>query len=50
MGYLNKQLNLIYFRREKIAGCAICSENPKITELQDYEKFCGSGPTDKVFF
>nr|CAD2142943.1 unnamed protein product [Meloidogyne enterolobii] len=34
--------------REKIAGCAICSENPKITELQDYEKFCGSGPTDKV--
>jgi adenylyltransferase/sulfurtransferase len=37
-----------FFRREKMAGCAICSERPKITELQDYEKFCGSGPTDKA--
>jgi len=34
--------------REKMPICAICSENPKIKELQDYEKFCGSGPTDKV--
>lgn len=31
-----------------MAGCAICSANPKITELQDYEKFCGASPTDKV--
>jgi len=32
-------------RQEK---CAVCSDNPTITALQDYELFCGSKATDKV--
>lgn len=34
--------------REKMTACAICSAKPRITELQDYEKFCGSGPNNKI--
>jgi len=34
--------------REKLPGCAICGKEPTITELQEYEQFCGSGPTDKI--
>uniref|UniRef100_A0A183BUD8 Adenylyltransferase and sulfurtransferase MOCS3 homolog n=1 Tax=Globodera pallida TaxID=36090 RepID=A0A183BUD8_GLOPA len=34
--------------REKMANCAICGANPQIKELQDYKKFCGSDPSDKV--
>ncbi|KAH7721913.1 Adenylyltransferase and sulfurtransferase MOCS3 [Aphelenchoides avenae] len=34
--------------REKMTRCAVCGENPTITELQDYEQFCGTSATDKV--
>uniref|UniRef100_A0A915DKM1 Adenylyltransferase and sulfurtransferase MOCS3 homolog n=1 Tax=Ditylenchus dipsaci TaxID=166011 RepID=A0A915DKM1_9BILA len=34
--------------REKMSSCAVCSKNPSITQLQDYELFCGAGPTDKT--
>ncbi|KAF5909706.1 adenylyltransferase and sulfurtransferase MOCS3, partial [Clarias magur] len=33
--------------RAKKAGCAVCGETPTVTELQDYESFCGSSATDK---
>ncbi|XP_047467140.1 adenylyltransferase and sulfurtransferase MOCS3 isoform X2 [Mugil cephalus] len=33
--------------RPKQAGCAVCGENPSVTELVDYEAFCGSAATDK---
>uniref|UniRef100_A0A8B9HII8 Adenylyltransferase and sulfurtransferase MOCS3 n=1 Tax=Astyanax mexicanus TaxID=7994 RepID=A0A8B9HII8_ASTMX len=34
--------------RPKQSGCAVCGEMPTVTELQDYERFCGSAATDKV--
>uniref|UniRef100_A0A9J7ZRQ2 Molybdenum cofactor synthesis 3 n=1 Tax=Cyprinus carpio carpio TaxID=630221 RepID=A0A9J7ZRQ2_CYPCA len=33
--------------RPKQAECVVCGEMPTVTELQDYEKFCGSAATDK---
>uniref|UniRef100_A0A8C7J793 Adenylyltransferase and sulfurtransferase MOCS3 n=1 Tax=Oncorhynchus kisutch TaxID=8019 RepID=A0A8C7J793_ONCKI len=33
--------------RSKQASCAVCGENPTVTHLVDYEKFCGSAATDK---
>ncbi|CAJ1073891.1 adenylyltransferase and sulfurtransferase MOCS3 [Xyrichtys novacula] len=33
--------------RPKKAGCAVCGENPSVTQLEDYEAFCGSAATDK---
>ncbi|KAI7804909.1 adenylyltransferase and sulfurtransferase MOCS3 [Triplophysa rosa] len=33
--------------RAKQAGCAVCGETPTVTQLQDYERFCGSAATDK---
>ncbi|XP_060790275.1 adenylyltransferase and sulfurtransferase MOCS3 isoform X2 [Neoarius graeffei] len=33
--------------RAKQAGCVVCGEMPTVTELQDYERFCGSSATDK---
>ncbi|XP_041668762.1 adenylyltransferase and sulfurtransferase MOCS3 [Cheilinus undulatus] len=33
--------------RPKQAGCAVCGENPSVTQLMDYEAFCGSAATDK---
>ncbi|XP_050990189.1 adenylyltransferase and sulfurtransferase MOCS3 [Labeo rohita] len=33
--------------RPKQAECAVCGETPTVTELQDYEQFCGSAATDK---
>ncbi|KAK6304293.1 hypothetical protein J4Q44_G00248790 [Coregonus suidteri] len=33
--------------RPKQASCAVCGENPTVTHLVDYEKFCGSAATDK---
>ncbi|KAI1733046.1 thiF family domain-containing protein [Ditylenchus destructor] len=33
--------------REKMASCAVCGKNATIKELQNYEQFCGAGPTDK---
>ncbi len=34
--------------RSKQAECVVCGETPTVTELQDYEQFCGSAATDKV--
>ncbi|KAM9341762.1 adenylyltransferase and sulfurtransferase MOCS3 [Symphorus nematophorus] len=33
--------------RPKQAGCAVCGENPSVTQLVDYEAFCGAAATDK---
>lgn len=33
--------------RPKQAGCAVCGEKPSVTQLVDYEAFCGSAATDK---
>ncbi|XP_068578006.1 adenylyltransferase and sulfurtransferase MOCS3 isoform X1 [Cebidichthys violaceus] len=33
--------------RPKQAGCAVCGEKPTVTQLVDYEAFCGSAATDK---
>ncbi|XP_068608069.1 adenylyltransferase and sulfurtransferase MOCS3 [Brachionichthys hirsutus] len=33
--------------RPKQAGCAVCGENPSVTQLSDYEAFCGAAATDK---
>nr|XP_006820234.1 PREDICTED: adenylyltransferase and sulfurtransferase MOCS3-like [Saccoglossus kowalevskii] len=33
--------------RSKKKNCVVCSENPTITQLIDYEQFCGSKATDK---
>lgn len=33
--------------RPKQPSCAVCGENPTITELIDYELFCGSKADDK---
>ncbi|XP_037603467.1 adenylyltransferase and sulfurtransferase MOCS3 [Sebastes umbrosus] len=33
--------------RPKQAGCAVCGKNPSVTQLVDYEAFCGTAATDK---
>ncbi|XP_056282535.1 adenylyltransferase and sulfurtransferase MOCS3 [Pseudoliparis swirei] len=33
--------------RPKQAGCAVCGEEPSVTQLVDYEAFCGSAASDK---
>ncbi|XP_028995627.1 adenylyltransferase and sulfurtransferase MOCS3 [Betta splendens] len=33
--------------RPKQADCAVCGDNPSVTQLVDYESFCGSAATDK---
>nr|XP_061798682.1 adenylyltransferase and sulfurtransferase MOCS3-like [Nerophis lumbriciformis] len=33
--------------RPKQSGCVVCGEMPSITQLVDYEAFCGSTATDK---
>ncbi|XP_063080299.1 adenylyltransferase and sulfurtransferase MOCS3 [Engraulis encrasicolus] len=33
--------------RPRQAGCAVCGEQPSVTQLQDYEAFCGAAATDK---
>ncbi|XP_055028463.2 adenylyltransferase and sulfurtransferase MOCS3 [Misgurnus anguillicaudatus] len=33
--------------RAKQSECAVCGETPTVTQLQDYERFCGSAATDK---
>ncbi|XP_028251053.1 adenylyltransferase and sulfurtransferase MOCS3 [Parambassis ranga] len=33
--------------RPKQPGCAVCGENASVTQLLDYEAFCGSAATDK---
>ena len=34
--------------RPRQPSCCVCGDNPTITELQDYELFCGSSADDKV--
>lgn len=34
--------------RPKQADCAVCGEKPSVTQLADYEAFCGAAATDKV--
>lgn len=34
--------------RPKKADCAVCGEKPSVTQLVDYEAFCGSAASDKV--
>ncbi|GMT24061.1 hypothetical protein PFISCL1PPCAC_15358, partial [Pristionchus fissidentatus] len=34
--------------RERSPKCAICSSHPTVTELIDYQLFCGSGVHDKI--
>ncbi|XP_026209513.1 adenylyltransferase and sulfurtransferase MOCS3 [Anabas testudineus] len=33
--------------RPKQAACKVCGENPSVTQLVDYESFCGTAATDK---
>ncbi|XP_072221765.1 adenylyltransferase and sulfurtransferase MOCS3 [Leuresthes tenuis] len=33
--------------RPKQPGCVVCGENPSVTQLINYEAFCGSAATDK---
>ncbi|XP_004462248.1 adenylyltransferase and sulfurtransferase MOCS3 [Dasypus novemcinctus] len=33
--------------RKRRTDCAACGERPTVTDLQDYEAFCGSSATDK---
>ncbi|XP_077394929.1 adenylyltransferase and sulfurtransferase MOCS3 isoform X2 [Festucalex cinctus] len=33
--------------RPKLSGCVVCGEEPSVTQLVDYEAFCGSAATDK---
>lgn len=34
--------------RGRQASCPVCGDNPTITELIDYEQFCGARASDKV--
>lgn len=34
--------------RQKKDNCEVCGSSPSITELIDYEQFCGTRATDKV--
>jgi adenylyltransferase/sulfurtransferase len=36
---LSSEVRVLKLRRDP--NCLVCSENPKITELIDYEEFCG---------
>jgi adenylyltransferase/sulfurtransferase len=40
------------FRTIRLRGrqptCPVCGDNPTITQLIDYEQFCGAKATDKV--
>ncbi|XP_077405096.1 adenylyltransferase and sulfurtransferase MOCS3 [Vanacampus margaritifer] len=33
--------------RPKLSGCVVCGKEPSVTQLVDYEAFCGSAATDK---
>ena len=35
--------------RPRMPECVVCGDNPSITELIDYEQFCGASPDDKVW-
>lgn len=34
--------------RPRKADCAVCGDEPSVTQLVDYEAFCGSAASDKV--
>lgn len=34
--------------RGRQASCPVCGDNPTVTELIDYEQFCGARASDKV--
>lgn len=34
--------------RPRKADCTVCGEKPTVTQLLDYEAFCGSAASDKV--
>lgn len=40
------------FQTIKLRGrnkdCVVCGDNPTVTQLIDYEQFCGTGAHDKV--
>lgn len=36
---LSSEVRVLKLRRDP--NCLVCSDNPKITELIDYEEFCG---------
>lgn len=33
--------------RSRQSSCSVCGDQPSITQLLDYQRFCGSAPTDK---
>jgi adenylyltransferase and sulfurtransferase len=33
--------------RPRVKTCAVCGDEPTVTELIDYEQFCGARPDDK---
>uniref|UniRef100_A0A8C9B0P1 Rhodanese domain-containing protein n=2 Tax=Phocoena sinus TaxID=42100 RepID=A0A8C9B0P1_PHOSS len=45
-GALGGHFRCIRLRRRR-PDCAACGERPTVTDLQDYESFCGSSATDK---
>jgi adenylyltransferase/sulfurtransferase len=43
-------MNFDYVRLRKNPNCPVCSENPTLTELIDYEQFCGMPAHDRSEF
>jgi molybdopterin/thiamine biosynthesis adenylyltransferase len=41
---LSSEIRVLKLRKDP--NCLVCSENPKITELIDYEEFCGLRPVN----
>lgn len=41
---LSSEIRVLKLRKDP--NCLVCSENPKITELIDYEEFCGLRPAE----
>ena len=34
--------------RSRQTNCPVCGDNPTVTQLIDYEQFCGAKASDKV--
>ena len=43
-------MNFDYVRLRKNPNCPVCSENPTLTELIDYEQFCGMPAHDRSHY
>jgi adenylyltransferase/sulfurtransferase len=43
-------MNFDYVRLRKNPNCPVCSENPTLTELIDYEQFCGMPAHDRSLY